>query len=110
MPFVTKLTIRSGDRRRLDDVVDEIKRDAARKGVELRGPHPRPPDELRVPQAKTLGPGGGEFAPWSYTVYTRTVEIIGHEEFARSVTEREFPRGIEVQVEVEQRRPSGGGA
>ncbi|WP_225333772.1 uS10/mL48 family ribosomal protein [Halomicrobium urmianum] len=107
MPFVTKLTLESGDRRRLDDVVDDIKDRAARKGVELKGPHPRPPEHHRVPQSKSLAPDGGRFESWDYTVYTRTVEIVDHQEFARDVTEREFPQGIHVEAEIEQRSHLG---
>ena len=104
MPFVTKLTLESGNRHRLDDVVTTIKQTAARKGVELKGPHPHPPDDLRVPQQKRLVASGGSFEPWGYTVYTRTIEIVGHDEFARSVAEREFPEGVHVSAEIEQRR------
>src|SRR6056297_2913367 len=103
MPFVTKLTLKSGDRHRLDDVVDTIKESAARKGVELKGPHPHPPDELRVPQLKELVNEHSRFEPWQYTVYHRTIEIVGHDEFARSVAGREFPDGVHVSAEVEQR-------
>jgi ribosomal protein S10 len=104
MPFVTKLTLESGDRHRLEDVVTMIKETAARKGVELKGPHPHPPDELRVPQSKRLVDDGDRFQPWNYTVYTRTIEIVGHDEFARSVAERDFPDGVHVSAEIEQRR------
>ncbi|MFB6085073.1 MAG: 30S ribosomal protein S10 [Halorientalis sp.] len=104
MPFVTKLTLESGDRHRLEDVVTTIKETAARKGVELKGPHPHPPDELRVPQLKSLVDDGDRFQPWAYTVYTRTIEIVGHDEFARSVAERDFPDGVHVTAEIEQRR------
>ncbi|QSG06875.1 uS10/mL48 family ribosomal protein [Halapricum desulfuricans] len=107
MPFVTKLTFESGDRHRLEDVVEEIKADAARKGVEHKGPHPQPPEEIRVPQSKTLLDTGGEFDPWDYTVYTRTIEIVGHDEFARSVAGRDVPDAISVGVEVEQQRGQG---
>jgi len=108
MPFVTTLTLTSGDRHRLDDVVADIKTRAERKGVELKGPHPKPPEELRVPQSKTLGPDGGRFDPWNYTVYTRTVDIVGYETFARDVTEESFPSGVHVEVGVEQRTQLGG--
>jgi ribosomal protein S10 len=107
MPFVTKLTLESGDRHRLDDVVDEIKRRASRKGVELKGPHPSPPEHLRVPQSKTLGPGSDRFESWEYTVYTRTIEIVDYEEFARDVAGSEYPEGIHVEAEVEQRTHAG---
>ncbi|MFB6143477.1 MAG: 30S ribosomal protein S10 [Halorientalis sp.] len=106
MPFVTTLTVESGDRHLLDDVVARVKEAAARKGVELKGPHPHPPDELRVPQSKTLV-GDAEFEPWTYTVYTRTIEIVGHDEFARSVAEREFPEGVHLSAEIEQRNATG---
>jgi len=104
MPFVTKLTLKSGDRHSLDDVVDTIKESAARKGVELKGPHPHPPDEKNVPQLKGLVDEHAQFDSWSYTVYTRTIEIVGHDEFARSVAGREFPDGVHVSAEIEQQR------
>lgn len=107
MPFVTKLTLESGDRHRLDDVVDDIKRRASRKGVELKGPHPSPPDHLRVPQSKTLGPGNARFESWEYTVYARTIEIVGYEEFARDVAGDEYPEEIHMEAEVEQRSHAG---
>jgi ribosomal protein S10 len=104
MPFVTKLALRSGDRPTLDDVVDDIKSRAERKGVELKGPHPQPPTELRVPLSKHLAAEGETFGNWRYTVYTRTIEIVGHDEFARSVTERTYPDGVHVEAEIEQTR------
>ena len=110
MPYVTTLTLTSGDRHRLDGVVDDIKQRAERKGVELKGPHPKPPDQLRVAQSKTLGPGRNRFDPWSYTVYTRTIEIIGYEAFAREVTEEQFPADVHVEVGVEQRTRMGSGS
>ncbi|MFB6189550.1 MAG: 30S ribosomal protein S10 [Halapricum sp.] len=109
MPFVTKLTFRSGDRHRLEDVVEEIKSAAARKGVEHKGPHPQPPDDFSVPQSKTLLDGQARFDPWRYTVYTRTVEIVGHDEFARSVAGRDLPDAISVEVEVDQQHGLGRG-
>jgi ribosomal protein S10 len=107
MPFVTTIHLESGDRHRLESVVDEIKGDAARKGAELKGPHPEPPRELRVPQSKTLGPGSARFPSWNYTVYARTIEIVGHEEFAREIAGREYPPGIHVEVDIDQRRQTG---
>ena len=103
MPFVTKLTLSSGDGEVLDAVVDDIKAAAERKGVELKGPHPKPPTHLRVPQYKRVD-GDETFDPWSYTVYTRTIEIIGHDAFARSVTEDTYPDPIHVSAEIEQAR------
>ncbi len=109
MPFVTKLTFESGDRHMLEDVVEQIKTDAARKGVEHKGPHPQPPEDLRVPQSKTLLDSGDDFGAWNYTVYTRTIEIVGHDEFARSVAGRDLPPSISVEVEVQQQRGQGHG-
>jgi ribosomal protein S10 len=102
MPFVTKLRLQSGDRAVLDSVVADIKAQAERKGAELKGPHPMPPTELRVPQYRAVG--GDTFDPWAYTVYTRTLEIVGHDEFARAVAERSFPDSVHVSAEIEQRR------
>ncbi|WP_136718153.1 uS10/mL48 family ribosomal protein [Halorientalis salina] len=104
MPFVTTLTLTSGDRHLLDDVVDQIKEAAARKGVELKGPHPHPPEDMHVPQLKALVGEHAQFDAWNYTVYERTIEIVGHDEFARSVAGREFPDGVHVSAEVEQQR------
>jgi ribosomal protein S10 len=103
MPFVTKLRITSGDRGALDRVVADIKAAAARKGAEFNGPHPDPLAEHRVPQSKRLSAHGGRFEDWTYTVYARSIEIVGHDEFARSVA-GEFPAGIHAEVEIEQIR------
>ncbi len=110
MPFITTLSLTSGNRHRLDDFVAEIKQAAERKGVELKGPHTEERRELRVPQSKTLGPTGESFDPWSYSVYTRIIHIVGYEEFARNVTERAIPEGIHVEVGVEQRKQVGSGS
>jgi ribosomal protein S10 len=109
MPFVTKLRMTSGDRAVLDRVVDDIKQGAERKGAELKGPHSRPPSKLSVPQYQSVPPGedGGEFSPWRYTVYAREMEIVGHESFARQVTERDFPSSIHLEVEIERRAGIG---
>lgn len=108
MPFVTTLRLASGDRERLEAVVADIKAAAARKGAEFKGPHPEPPTERRVPQYAALLPGE-TFEPWSYTVYSRVVEIVGHDAFARSIAEREYPDSVHVSAEIEQVRPVGDG-
>lgn len=105
MPFVTRLTLRSGDSDSLESVVAELKSAAERKGVELRGPHARPPAHYRVPQHKTVG--GGRFDPWEYTVYTRLVEIVDHNEFAREAAERDYPDRVHVTADVEQFQQTG---
>lgn len=107
MTFVTKLTLQSGDRHLLDDVVGEITDLVERKGAEMKGPHPEPPDSYRVARYKRLEGEGGRFDPWTYTVYTRTIEIIGHDPVARLVTERPYPPAIHLQVDVSQIRPMG---
>ncbi|MFB6298106.1 MAG: 30S ribosomal protein S10 [Salinirussus sp.] len=107
MPFVTTLRLQSGDGAVLDRVVDDIKARAERKGAQLKGPHPKPPTELRVPQHKRVD-GSGTFAPWTYTVYTRTVEIVGHDDFARSVAEQSFPDRVHVTAEIDRVRGADG--
>jgi ribosomal protein S10 len=102
MPFVTRLTLQSGDRQRLERVVTDIKERAARKGVEMRGPNPEPLQEVRVPQQRCLGADGGSFEPWAYTVYVRTIAIVGYDSFARDVAGREYPAGVHVEAEVDQ--------
>lgn len=106
MAFVTTLRLTSGDRQTLDDTVEEIKSRASRKGVQFKGPHPKPPEEIRVPQTKRLAPGE-EFDPWSYSVYVRELRIVGHDEFARETAGREFPDGVRVEVDVQQVRNAG---
>ena len=109
MPFVTTLEFASGDRRLLDDVVDDVKARAERKGVELKGPSPESPDDLSVPQSTRLSADGGTFEPWHYTVYERTVTVVGHDEFARAVAGDDYPDRIHVEAEVEQQHHPGQG-
>lgn len=101
MPFVTRLTLRSGDGDRLDDVVADIKARAERKGVQLKGPHPKPPERFSVPQYKAVN-RPDTFPAWDYTVYRRVIEIIDHNEFAREVTEHEYPDCIHMAADIEQ--------
>lgn len=102
MTFVTKLRFTSGDRRVLDDVADDIKQTAQQKGVELKGPHSKPPKNVRVPQPKRLTTDTETFASWSYTIYTRTIHIVGHDDFARATAGRDFPDDIHVSVDVDR--------
>lgn len=103
MTFVTRIRLQSGNRPALEHVVDQIRSTAERKGAELRGPHSAPPDRLRVPQYKsTTGDQSRQFRSWDYTVYTRQLEIVGHNDVARRVAEFDFPEGVHVEVELEQ--------
>jgi small subunit ribosomal protein S10 len=100
MPFLTRLTFSSGDVDRLDSVVSEVKTRAERKGVQLKGPHAEPPSTYNVPQHR--GIGQGTFDAWQYTVYTRVIEVVDHNEFARQVAGREYPDSIHLTADVEQ--------
>lgn len=106
MSFVTRLTLESGDRAVLDSVVDDIRETTARKGAEMNGPHSDPPTDLRVPLEKTVD-GDGTFGDWRYTVYRREVELVGHDELARSIANWDFPSSVHVEVEVENVRSQG---
>jgi len=108
MPFVTRLTLRSGDGDLLDAVVSRIKERAERKGVELKGPHPKPPTRHTVSLYKGLA-GGDTFDTWEYTVYTRVIEIVDHNEFAREIAEQEYPDPIHIAADIEQFSQAGDG-
>ena len=108
MPFVTTLTLQSGDRAVLERVVGNIKEWAERKGVELKGPHAASPVDYSVPQSERLAADGGRFSPWRYTVYIRRLEIVGHDDFARSIAGEPLPEGIHLDVDVERVSAPGG--
>lgn len=107
MPFVTTIRLESGDRAALDDLVDDIRGTAERKGVELRGPHTSPPSSHRVPLYRRLTGDGGRFSPWDYTVYERVVELTGHDDTVRRIVGQEPPKGVHVEVSVDQVRSVG---
>ena len=107
MPFVTTIRLRSGDRAALDDLVEDMRRTAERKGVELRGPHTSPPASHRVPLYRRPTGAGGRFSPWDYTVFERVVELTGHDESVRRIAGQEPPRGVHVEVSVDQVRSVG---
>jgi len=109
MTFVTRLTLQSGDRAALDSIVDDIKTTAERKGAALKGPHSRPPEKLSVPQhARLHGDDDRRFSSWKYTVFTRELEIHGHDNLARNIAEQNFPDSVHIEAEVEQIRGVGG--
>ncbi|WP_418282170.1 30S ribosomal protein S10 [Halorubrum sp. DTA98] len=106
MTFVTKLTFQSGDHDVLTETVGDLKSTIERKGAECKGPHADPSETVRVPLYKRLRTGE-EFAPWSYTVYKRSMEIHGSDDIARAVVGRDFPDSIHVEVEVDRKKPLG---
>ncbi|MFB6106076.1 MAG: 30S ribosomal protein S10 [Halobacteriaceae archaeon] len=107
MTIVTRLTLSSGDRAALEGVVADIRDLATQKGAELKGPHSDAPAEHRVPRYKRLSDGGARYDPWEYTVYTRRLELVGHDALARTIVDRGFPASVHVEVEIEQVRPAG---
>lgn len=110
MPFVTHLTLQSGDRAALEGTVEEIKTAAERKGAAYKGPHSRPPRDLSVPQPRRLHADDERtFPSWEYTVFTRELEIHGHDDFARRVAVREFPSSVHVEAEIDQIHGAGRG-
>lgn len=106
MPFVTKLSLHSGDREVLDETMSELAATVERKGAECKGPHTSPAKTIRVPLYKRLQPGD-KFSPWKYSVYTRKMEIHGADDIAREVTTQEFPDSVHVEVEVDRKKPLG---
>ena len=106
MPFVTTLSLQSGDRTALDAVVEDVRETARRKGVELKGPHTHPPVECSAPlywgvDAET------PFDHWEYSIYERTVRIVGHEGIARELAGAERPDSVRIEVDVDQARSVG---
>jgi ribosomal protein S10 len=106
MSFVTRLTLESGDRAALDSVVDDIRKTVSRKGAKMKGPHSDPPAQMRVPLQKSVGTDDA-FGNWQYTVYKRTVELVGHDDLARAIADWDFPSSVHVEVEVENVRSQG---
>jgi small subunit ribosomal protein S10 len=108
MTFVTKLSLKSGDRAALDGAVSDIKETCRRKGAELKGPHSDSPEELKVPlYSKLDGDHDNKERTWKYTVYRRRVQLYGHDDLARSIMERDFPDSVHVEAELEQHKPLG---
>lgn len=107
MPFVTTITLKSGDRQALDTTVSEIRDTAERKGIELKGPHSRPPQTYRVPLFESLTDDGNEINVWEYTVFERVIQISGHNETVRQFADWEFPPSIQVEVTVDRVRSIG---
>jgi ribosomal protein S10 len=101
MSFVTRLTLQSGDRATLDRVVADLKATVERKGAAFNGPHSLPTAQLSVPLYRATD-GDGTVGTWTYTVYTRELELVGREDLARSIVERSFPDSVHVELEVER--------
>lgn len=107
MPFVTTITLKSGDRQTLDTIVSQIRDTAERKGIELKGPHSRSPQTYRVPLYESLTDTNTETGVWEYTVFERTIQLSGHNETVRQIADWEFPPAIQVEVTVDRVRSIG---
>jgi ribosomal protein S10 len=108
MPFVTTLSLQSGDRTALDAVVENVREFARRKGIELKGPHTHPPVECSAPLYWGVGTET-PFDHWEYPVYERTIRVVGHEGIAREIARAERPDSVRVAVDIEQVRSAGNG-
>jgi len=109
MTTVATLTLQSGDRARLDDVVAELKGALRRKGIDFSGPHQSGPTTHHVSQYSRLdGDSDRSLSPWAYTVYTRRMEITGQASLAQTVLKREFPDSVYIEAEVETIQHAGG--
>jgi ribosomal protein S10 len=106
MPFVTILSLHSGDRTALAAVVDDVRETARRKGIELKGPHTYPPVECAAPLYWGVD-ADAPFDRWEYSVYTRTLRIVGHQDIAREIAGTKRPDSVQVEIEVEQVRSAG---
>ncbi len=103
MTTILHLTLKSGDRALLDDVVSEIKDTCLRKGAELKGPHSDSPVEYQVPIYRRLdGDPGARAEDWMYTVYQRRFELRGRDEVAREILEWAYPDPIRVEATVDR--------
>jgi ribosomal protein S10 len=106
MTIRTRLYLESGDRDALQGIVEEIRSTVERKGAELKGPHTHPTSTLQVPQHKGLDVED-RFPAWEYTVYRRELEIVGRDDLAREVAQRQFPASIHVEAEIDPVSPLG---
>ena len=110
MTFVTRLTLQSGDRETLDRIVTDIKKAAEKKRAAQKGPHSHPPSKVTAPRHRRLhADDERRFSSWTYTVFTRELEIHGHDPLAREIAAEGFPQSIHAEVEVEQIRGVGQG-
>lgn len=100
MRFATTLTFTSADRTALDETVADCKGTLERKGAEFRGPHPSPTRTVSAPLYD--GATGERRGEWTYTVFTRELEVLGRGELARELAERSFPPAVHVALEVDQ--------
>jgi ribosomal protein S10 len=99
MSFVTRMTFQSGDREALDGVVGDLRETLERKGAQFNGPHSRPTETLSVPMYADVT-GDRTLGDWTHTVFTRTIELVGHDTLARQLTERTLPETVHLSVEV----------
>jgi ribosomal protein S10 len=99
MSFVTRMTFQSGDREALDGVVGDLRDTLERKGAQFNGPHSRPTETLSVPMYADVT-SDRTFEDWTHTVFTRTIELVGHDSLARQLTERTLPDTVHLSVEV----------
>ena len=99
MAFVTKIFLSSGDRRALNETIEDIKKTIQQKGAEYNGPHAAPIKNITVPLYQQLQTGP-EFSSWGYSVFRQSIEIHGANDVARDVVDRNFPDSLHIEVEI----------
>lgn len=100
MPYRARLELVSGDREALDASVDRLRQLADRKGANVTGPHARPTREIDVPLYRHHDADEPR-ATWRYRVYTRHLEVVGHESVTRAIANVPIDPAVSVSFNVE---------
>ncbi len=85
----------------LDELCGEIKKIAAKAGVQMRGPVPLPTKKLLIATRKTpCGDGSDTYERWEMRVHKRLIEIQADDRVLREVMRIKIPPSVNVEMSL----------
>ncbi|MFP4591481.1 MAG: 30S ribosomal protein S10 [Halobacteriales archaeon] len=100
MPYRARFELESGDRGALEATVARLRELADRKGADVTGPHARPTRRVDVPMYLRHD-ATAPFRTWRYRVYTRHLEVVGHESVTRAIANVDVDPAVGVSLRIE---------
>jgi small subunit ribosomal protein S10 len=96
-----RIKLTSTDKKKLQDVCNEIMDISKRIGVKLVGPIPLPTKKLVVPTRKTpCGDGSNTWDRYEMRVHKRLIEIDARDRVMRSIMRIRVPNEVYIEMEI----------
>ncbi|MHA1268721.1 MAG: 30S ribosomal protein S10 [Candidatus Helarchaeota archaeon] len=96
-----RIRLSSTDRKKLNDICEQVKRMVKKTGVRMSGPIPLPTKKLRVPVRKSpCGEGTQTWEHYEMRIHKRLIDIDADERTMRQIMRIRVPEDVYIEIEL----------